>query len=98
MYFLLMRFEIPNNKLQEFDIAFKRLIKWPVYTLYTSEEKANYRTFELVRSWESDKEMREEIRSRDFVNMIGMVKVLGRVIQSQVYDVSKEENLFEITK
>ena len=96
MYFLLIRFEIPINKLQEFDIAFKRLIKWPVYTLYTTEEKTNHRTFELMRSWKSEQVMKEEISSRDFTNMIGMVKVLGSIIHSQVYDVASEENLFEI--
>ena len=97
MYFLLMQFEIPNNKLQEFDIAFKRLIKGPVYTLYSADEKANKRTFELFRSWKSEQNMREEIKSKDFVNMIGMIKVLGTINHSQVYDVAKEENLFELT-
>ena len=96
MYFLVMRFEIPNQKLQEFDIAFKRLVKWPVYSLYTTEEKANHRTFELLRSWESEQVMKEEINSQDFTNMIGMVKVLGSIIHSKVYDVASEENLFEI--
>ena len=95
-HFLLIRFEIPNNKIQEFDIAFQRLVKWPVYTLYTVGQKGDHKTFELTRNWDSYKDMREELGSQQFVNMIGMIKVLGNILESQVYDISKEENLFEM--
>ena len=47
MYFLLMKFEIPNNKIQEFDIAFKKLVKWPVYTLYKTTDTADNKVFEF---------------------------------------------------
>ncbi len=94
-YFLLMRFEIPNNKIQEFDLAFKRLVKWPVYTLYATSESSESKTFELVRNWDSKEEMKKELDSRDFTNMIGMVKVLGNVLQSYIYDVSNKADLLE---
>ena len=94
-YFMLMRFEIPNNKIQEFDLAFKRLVKWPVYTLYTTGGNAESKTFELVRNWDSKESMKKELDSRDFTNMIGMVKVLGNVLQSYIYDVANKADLLE---
>jgi hypothetical protein len=92
-----MRFEIPTNKIQEFDIAFSRLVKWPVYTLYTTKDQNDHKTFELLLYWDSEEEMKKELNSRDFTNMIGMVRVLGNVLQSQVFDISKQADLMEIT-
>ncbi|MGB5693506.1 MAG: hypothetical protein WBM43_12945 [Flavobacteriaceae bacterium] len=97
-HFLLMRFEIPNNKIQEFDLAFKRLVKWPVYTLYATGENTESKTFELVRNWDSKEEMKMELDSRDFTNMIGMIKVLGDVLQSYIYDVSNRADLMEASE
>ncbi|MEN8800198.1 MAG: hypothetical protein ABF293_13160 [Flavobacteriaceae bacterium] len=94
-YFLLMRFEIPNNKIHEFDLAFKRLVKWPVYTLYTTNENTDSKTFEFIRNWESKEEMEKEFDSGDFTNMFGMVKVLGNVLESYIYDVSNRADLME---
>lgn len=97
MYFLLMRFEIPLSKIQEFDIAFKRLVKWPVYTLYKARANADSQTFELIRNWNSKDIMQNELESQEFINMMGMVKVLGNVLQSDIYDVTSQENLLEMT-
>ena len=94
-FFLLMRFRIPNNKIHEVDLAFKRLVKWPVYTLYTTKENADSKTFEFIRDWESKEEMEKELASGDFTNMIGMVKVLGNVLESYIYDVTNRADLME---
>ena len=96
MYFLLMKFEIPNNKIQEFDIAFKKLVKWPVYTLYKTTDTADNKVFELIHDWDKKEEMLVELESRDFTNLLGMVKVLGKILQSKVYHVSGQEDLLEI--
>jgi hypothetical protein len=92
-----MRFEIQNDKIQEFDIAFRRLVKWPVYTLYKAQTKADSQTFELVRNWDNKEIMQNELESREFTNMMGMVKVLGKLLQSDIYDVTSQENLLEMT-
>ncbi|MGI9546190.1 MAG: hypothetical protein ACR2MM_03055 [Flavobacteriaceae bacterium] len=93
MRFLFVHFEIPNNKIHEFDLAFHRLVKWPLYTLYESEANADRKTFELTRQWENEEEMQRELDSREFTNMIGMIKVLGKVSQSDIYDVTSQEDL-----
>ena len=92
MYLLLLRFEIPSKKISEFDLAFRQIIKWPLYTLYSAGEQAQTRTFELMREWGSKNEMQQELDSPEFVNMIGMVRVLGDVVQSRLYSVSDEKS------
>ena len=95
MFFLLLRFEIPANKINEFDLAFRQIVKWPVYALYTIGEEAHTKTFELTREWESETEMQQELESPDFVNMIGMVRVLGNLLTSRLYNVSGESNILQ---
>jgi hypothetical protein len=95
MYFFLLRFEIPAHKINEFDLAFQKMVKWPVYSLYAVGEKTGHQTFELLRDWQSEAEMKQEVESPDFINMIGMVRVLGNVIQSRLYSVASEKNPLE---
>ncbi len=98
MYLLLVHFEIPNNKIHEFDLAFQRLVKWPLYALYEMEVNADCRTFELTRQWDKKEEMQRDLESREFTNMIGMVKVLGNILQSYIYDVSNKADLKEVSE
>lgn len=97
MYFLFMRFIIPNDKIYEFDLAFRRLVKWPIYTLYKTNADQEQKTFELIRHWENREEMNRELVTREFSNMIGMVKVLGKVLQSDVYEVVDKEDVFQMS-
>lgn len=95
MRFLFVQFEIPNNKIHEFDLAFHRLVKWPLYTLYESDVKTNRKTFELTRQWDNKEDMQRELASREFINMLGMIKVLGKVLQSDIYNITNQEDLLQ---
>ena len=95
MNILLMRFEIPKNKLYEFDLALGRLVKWPVYTLHTTASDSQKKTFEFIRSWDSEEEMQKDLKSQIFVNLMGVVKVLGHVHQSQIYHVAEQRDLLQ---
>ena len=96
MYLLLLRFEIPKNKLYEFDLAMGRLVKWPVYTLHTRQSNGNGKIFEFVRNWDSKEEMKVDLKSQIFTNLMGVIKVLGHILESNIYNVAAEENILEI--
>ena len=96
MYLLLLRFEIPKNKLYEFNLALGRLVKWPVYALHTAESNGDSKIFEFIRNWNSKEEMQRDLESQVFINLMGVVKVLGHIIASNIYNVAEEENLLEV--
>ena len=95
MYLLLLRFEIPKNKLYEFNLALGRFVKWPVYTLHTTENNGDGKIFEFIRNWDSKKDMQTDLDSQVFTNLMGVVKVLGHILESNIYNVAEEENLLE---
>ena len=95
MYLLFMRFKIPKNKLYEFDLALGRLVKWPVYTLHTTLNNDDGKTFEFIRNWDNKEEMQKDLKSQIFTNLMGVVKVLGHIEQSHIYNVAEEEDLIK---
>jgi len=95
MYLLLLRFEIPKNKLYEFNLALGRLVKWPVYTLHTTASNGDGKIFEFIRNWDSKEDMQTDLDSQVFTNLMGVVKVLGHILESNIYNVAEEENLLE---
>ncbi len=86
MYMILLRFQIPNAKLHEFNLALERLVKWPVYTLYTDSGKIGYKVFELVRKWEGKALMEKDLNSSEYENLMGAIKVLGEINESNIYN------------
>lgn len=93
MYLLVMQFEVPNNKLYEFNLALGRLVKWPVYVLHSTESNAEKRKFELMREWDNEADMREELKSAAYENLTGMIKVLGQITLSKIYHVPEQTDL-----
>ena len=86
MYMLVLRFQIPNSKLHEFNLALERLVKWPVYTLYTDHRNMGHKIFELLRKWESKAFMEKELNSPEYENLMGAIKVLGEIKESNIYN------------
>jgi len=94
MYLFLLKFEIPENKLYEFDLSIGRLVKWPVYSLYSSEKNSKKKVFEFIREWSNEQEMKKDLDSQIFINLLGVVKVLGTVTSSNIYNANKTQNEF----
>lgn len=93
MYILLMQFEVPNDKLYEFNLALGRLVKWPVYTLHSTGSDQTKEKFELLREWDTRETMKNELDSSAFANLTGMIKVLGEITQSKIFQVSEQKDL-----
>ncbi len=96
MYLFFLRFQIPKNKLYEFNLALGRLVKWPVYTLHTAVNNEAGKTFEFIRNWDNREEMQKDLESQIFTNLMGVVKVLGHIQQSHIYNVAEEEDLLKV--
>ncbi len=86
MYMIVLRFQIPNSKLHEFNLAMERLIKWPVYILYADQGNIGYKVFELVRKWEGKALMEKDLNSPEYENLMGAIKVLGEINESNIYN------------
>ncbi len=86
MYMIVLRFQIPSSKLQEFNLALERLVKWPVYVLYTDHRNLGYKVFELVRKWENKALMDKDLNSPEYENLMGAIKVLGEINESNIYN------------
>lgn len=89
---MLLKFEVPENKLYEFDLALGRLVKWPIYSLYSSEKNSNKKLFEFIREWDNEEDMKKDLDSNIFTNLLGVVKVLGTVKSSNIYSTNKIQN------
>ncbi|MFC2147824.1 hypothetical protein ACFLR9_04580 [Bacteroidota bacterium] len=95
MYLLFLRFKIPKSKLYEFNLALGRLVKWPVYALHSKVNNDDGKTFEFIRNWDNREEMKKDLESQIFTNLMGVVKVLGHIQQSHIYNVTEEEDLLK---
>jgi hypothetical protein len=95
MYLLFLRFKIPKSKLYEFNLALGRLVKWPVYTLHTTVNNSDGNIFEFIRNWDNREEMKKDLESQIFTNLMGVIKVLGHIQQSHIYNVTEEEDLLK---
>jgi hypothetical protein len=94
MNLLLLRFTIPKSKLYEFDLAVDRLVKWPVFKLHTTSD-LSFETFQFIRNWKSTEDMQTDLSSTTFNNLIGVIKVLGQIEQSNIFTVN-EQNEFSL--
>ncbi|MDM9632718.1 hypothetical protein [Robiginitalea aurantiaca] len=95
MYLYVLRFHVFNKKLYEFNLALGRLVKWPVYVLRQNNDQAEYRTFELVRTWQNKGQMNHDLKSTEYGNLIGAIRVLGEITESNIYSTIHESNLLE---
>ncbi len=86
MYMIVLRFQIPNSKLHEFNLAHRRLVRWPVYTLFNTETNTNHQVFEVLRKWENEVVMNKDLNSAEYHNLMGAIKVLGEIKESNIYN------------
>ncbi len=85
MYFLTLSFEIPNAKLHEFNIATDHLINWPIYSLHNTMKKELKKDFLVFRKWADENEMNTDTGSHMYENLIGAIKVLGKINNYELY-------------
>ena len=85
MYFLTLSFEIPNAKLHEFNLATNHLINWSIYSLHNTDGKELKKDLLVFRKWENESEMNSDIRNHMYENLIGAIKVLGKINSYAVY-------------
>ncbi len=95
MHLFVMKFQIPNTKIYEFNLALGRLVKWPVYVLHDNEVATNYKDFKLIRSWENKSLMKKDFDSAEYQNLMGAIKVLGEIKASHVYDTIENTSLLQ---
>lgn len=95
MYILLLKFEIPTNKLYEFDLAIGRLVKWPVYSLYASSKELNKKSFEFSKDWTNEEDLKNDLKGQIFLNLLGLVKVLGSIQHYEIYKADITTNEFQ---
>lgn len=93
MYLLYIRFQIPNSKLYEFNLAIKRLIKWPVYAEQISDSESNWKSFEIFRNYSTKEVMEKELNGAVYENLMGLVKVLGSLKESKLYEIKTKKDL-----
>lgn len=86
MYMIVLKFQIPNSKLHEFNLALERLVKWPVYVLYNDYGKTGFKVFEMIRKWNNNELMKMDLNSPEYENLMGAIKVLGEIIESNIYN------------
>ncbi len=85
MYFLTLSFEIPNAKLHEFNSATNHLTNWPIYSLHNTVGKELKKDFLVFRKWADENEMNTDTQSHRYENLIGAIKVLGKINSYEVY-------------
>ena len=85
MYFLTLSFEIPNAKLHEFNLATNHLINWPIYSLHNTVGKELKKDLLVLRKWADENEMNSDTKSHMYENLIGAIKVLGKINSYEVY-------------
>jgi hypothetical protein len=51
--------------------------------------------FEFIRNWDNREEMKKDLESQIFTNLMGVIKVLGHIQQSHIYNVTEEEDLLK---
>jgi hypothetical protein len=95
MHLIVMRFQIPNAKIHEFNLALDRLVKWPVYALHGEEMNLNHKSFELVRNWENKTLMKNDLNSAEYKILMGAIKVLGEIKESHIYNTLENKNLLQ---
>lgn len=95
MYLFVLRFQISNNKLYEFNLAMGRLVKWPVYVLHQNDNQTEFKTFELVRNWKSETLMKKDLNSAEYENLMGAIKVLGTIMESNIYNTILKADLLQ---
>ncbi len=95
MYFLTLSFEIPNAKLHEFNLATNHLINWPIYSLHNTLRKELKKEFLVFRKWADENEMTKDTKSHLYENLIGAIKVLGKINSYQLYT-AEEKNMNQI--
>ncbi len=95
MYFLTLSFEIPNAKLHEFNLATNHLINWPIYSLHNTEGKALKKDLLVFRKWADENEMNADTKSHRYENLIGAIKVLGKINSYEIYT-AEEKNRNQI--
>ena len=93
MFLLIMRFQIPLPKIYEFTLTMERLVKWPVYTLHSPSQGKDAKKFELIRSWTNESAMEKDLSSSEYRNLIGVIEILGSVVESKIYSVIKHKAL-----
>jgi hypothetical protein len=93
MYMLFLRFDIPKDKLYEFDLAIGRLVKWPVYSLYSSRPDDSKKSFEFIKEWTDKVDMQKDLDSPIFTNLMGAIKVLGFLNQFRVYETRQNQDI-----
>ena len=95
MFFLKLSFEIPNAKLHEFNLATDHLINWPIYSTHNPKGTELKKEFLVIRTWADKNEMNTDTKSHLYENLIGAIKVLGKINSSHLYK-AEEENRNQI--
>ena len=93
MYLFVLRFQIPNTKMYEFNLALNRLVKWPVYMLHSDEVNTGCKLFEMLRDWENEAAMKKDFSSPEYGNLMGAIKVLGEIKESHIYNAVENKDL-----
>lgn len=95
MYLFVLRFQIANTKLYEFNLAIGRLVKWPVYVLHNNDVSPTFKTFEMVRNWDTEALMKKDLKSAEYENLVGAIKVLGEIKESNIYNTIHKADLLQ---
>ncbi len=90
MHFLTLSFEIPNAKLHEFNSATDHLTNWPIYSLHNTVGKELKKDFLVFRKWADENEMNTDTKSHRYENLVGAIKVLGKINSYDVYTVEEK--------
>ena len=89
MYCILLRFQIPNSKLQEFNVALNRLVKWPIYALYNDSINEDHKVFEFIRHYQNKALLDKDLESAEYQNLMGLIRVLGKFNESHLYNTTE---------
>ena len=95
MHLFVMRFQIPNTKVSEFNLALDRLVKWPLFVLRGIGIPENHKEFQLVRRWDTKVLLKKDFESAEYENLMGAIKVLGEIKESHLYEAVENKQFLE---
>ena len=92
MYALIIHFEILDSKIHEFDVFSRRLREWPVYAQHHSIPSTSLKQFVLIKNWTSEQEMKSDLNSSIYDNLLGAINVLGNKLSSELLETCNQLN------
>ena len=93
MYALIIRFEIPDTKIHEFNVFTSKLKEWPLYGQYHGGSSNAFKEFVVIKNWSSRLELKSDLNGRIYENLLAAINVLGRNVSQDLLETLETSQL-----